>query len=80
MRFDVGNPEWLRDDGRKVTYRCDEEFGWRQTTHPDGTVMVHKAPLDAIDAVMGMWEPWANEPPIDESLWEPVPEPPEGWA
>ena len=72
MKFNVGNPEWRKEDGRVVTYRCDEEFGWRQTVYPDGAVEVHKAPLAAIDAVMGMWAPWNNEPLIDESLWEEV--------
>jgi len=69
MKFNVGNPVWIREDGRKVTYRLDDQFGWRQTTHPDGTVEVHKAPLDAIDAI-DAWVPWNSEPPaLDEVLW-----------
>lgn len=71
-KFNVGNPEWPRMDGRVVTYRCDEEYGWRQTTHSDGRVEIHRAPLDIIDSVGSGWEPWSDEPTIDESRWEPV--------
>ena len=68
--FDVGNPEFPFPGGTR-TYRMDEAFAWRRTAYTDGTVEVHRCPIDVIDkASSSLWEPWNDPPPpLDEAHW-----------